>query len=276
MNAKWPWLLGAVLGVGGLCAWAEPDREVRPDRSHSEETLPSSWQVEVPTEDGWLLQGSYHPPEAPSASGIVLLHMRGRDRADWDPIIPLLHRRGLGVLAIDLRGHGKSLLHHKEPRFFFQMDLQEEKNRRLDLAGALEFLRRRPEIDRGRLFVAGASMGANVALDHASEHPEDIRGLLLFSPRWNIAGIDVREKIDRCKKLPALVLAGAEESFLSEIQELQHLLESSRLVLLPDRLGLEEGHGTSLLVSARNAEPIRRAIEEWLGEITSPAGKEGR
>jgi len=95
---------------------------------------------------------------------IVLLHGGGANAHWWDHIAPALahdHR----VVALDFRGHGDSEYPEEQIAGAFNDDLE----------ALFEHLGRSDAI------LAGHSMGAHVALDHATRHPET-RGLALIDP----------------------------------------------------------------------------------------------
>ncbi len=93
---------------------------------------------------------------------VVLLHGGGANSHWWDHLAPTLaksHR----VVAMDFRGHGDS--DHPEDR---QVGAFNE-----DLEALIEYL------GTGSVILIGHSMGAHVALDHASRFPET-RGVVLI------------------------------------------------------------------------------------------------
>ncbi len=86
------------------------------DKSSPETTVPDQEEErrelrgeEFVSDDGVLLTGSYYPGNAGKDTiPVVLLHGRGQDREEFDPLIPLLKSRGYAIVAPDFRGHGKS------------------------------------------------------------------------------------------------------------------------------------------------------------------------
>ncbi|MFI7587081.1 serine aminopeptidase domain-containing protein [Spongisporangium articulatum] len=71
--------------------------------------------VTVPTHDGGLLHGDLHLPDDPPATVVVLGHAMMADRRSLDRpagagLLAALCAAGLGVLRVDLRGHGESRL----------------------------------------------------------------------------------------------------------------------------------------------------------------------
>ncbi|CAF0691873.1 alpha/beta hydrolase [Candidatus Methylacidithermus pantelleriae] len=119
--------------------------------------------------DGVLLAGWYVPGESLSrVPPLVVVHGLGASKEFMLNYIALGHRLGMGVLAVDLRGHGESQktltsLGYREP---------------LDLEAWEKELRSRglpPPV------VWGISLGAVTALRFASRHPE-VAGLIADAP----------------------------------------------------------------------------------------------
>lgn len=104
------------------------------------------------TPDGVRLAGWY----VPSANGdaVVLLHGAGSTRTSVLGHARALADLGYGVLLYDARGHGES-----DGR---AMELGWEGDD--DLAGAVRFVRARPDVADGRVFAVGLSMGGEQAV----------------------------------------------------------------------------------------------------------------
>ena len=129
-------------------------------------TLPSDLglvyeDVRFATSDGIEIAGWFMPGS--NGAAVVLLHGGG---AASNRTAVLSHARvlvdnGYSVLAFDARGHGRSGGHGMEWGWYGD----------LDIAGALEFLESREEIDPGRLAAAGLSMGGEQAITAAASDP---------------------------------------------------------------------------------------------------------
>ncbi len=123
--------------------------------------------VSFKTSDGWTISALYHPPR-PGAETAVLIHGLGSSNNEWGGFAPKLWRLGLGTLAIDLRGHGKSLSGPHGAEGWQDFDLKDEWPKAVrDLLAAAAYLRRRGVPDRRIVFI-GASIGANLASEAAA------------------------------------------------------------------------------------------------------------
>lgn len=65
----------------------------------------------VTSDDGFELKGEITLPRGEGPFPLVLLaHQFAADRHLWDPMVPTLLEMGCAVLAVDLRGHGESVM----------------------------------------------------------------------------------------------------------------------------------------------------------------------
>jgi len=88
-----------------------------------------------------------------------------RDRYDWLKLIPELQKANYVVMAIDLRGHGKSLYRSNGKRITSDVytNLPDMK---YDAIALIQFAGRQKIVDR-KISVMGASIGAIVAVKFA-------------------------------------------------------------------------------------------------------------
>ena len=204
-------------------------------------------KVDLRTEDGVHIKGTYYRPPASHAPGIVLLHMLGRNRKDWDAFARQLQAAGYGVLAIDLRGHGES-----EGQREWQKMTQ-------DAASAVAFIRSRPEIDPDRIALIGASIGANIAINYAANDP-GIQGVALLSPGMDYHGVTTPEAVEAYGKRPLFLAASSEDTYAyGSVQELGKLAQGRVQLILFDG----QGHGTQMLGRGNGLE---EDILQWLQE----------
>ena len=101
--------------------------------------------------------------ESGSGPLLILVHGWGMDHTVWDRCIPLLSTR-YRLLAVDLRGHGAS----------GQLGAGTLADHTNDLQSLLQYL------GAERAVIVGWSLGAQVALSLAIEHPSQVSGLALI------------------------------------------------------------------------------------------------
>ncbi len=130
--------------------------------------LPSPENVHFPSRDGLVLAGWFIP--GTNGATVILAHGHSGHRAEMLPHAAYLHRGGFSVLLFDFRHRGQSegsevTLATKEP---------------LDIEGAVDYLKKRPDVDPERIGVQGISLGAASAILAAVETPE-IKGVVAES-----------------------------------------------------------------------------------------------
>ena len=103
---------------------------------------------------------------------IILLHGWACDSHDWSHQIPLLVSLGFNVIALDLRGHGRS----SAPQSISDYSMRAFAG---DVAALLLHL------DVGPAIVMGHSMGTIIASVLAVEHPTCVKALILAHPIYS-------------------------------------------------------------------------------------------
>jgi uncharacterized protein len=154
-------LMGAALLT--LLVWIGSERGIHPRRpgwqgAPPEPDLPVE-PVGFCSQDGTRLAGWFVPGDR---SGVVVLaHGYGSDRRELLPHAAFLYRAGYSLLLFDFRSSGQS-----EGRAVTIGALE-----RLDLLGAVAYVRGRVDVGRSPIAVLGISLGAAVALLAAADSP---------------------------------------------------------------------------------------------------------
>jgi dienelactone hydrolase len=201
--------------------------------------------MQVETTDGVVIRGTYYPPSSSSAPALLLTHMLRKNRESWVEFARFAQERGFAVLAIDLRGHGESTQSKRgtiRESSFVEADFAAMK---LDVAAAVQWLRRRPEIVPREISLVGASIGANVALNYAAEDSL-IAAVVLISPGETYRGVQAGPALKAYGPRPVLLTAAEDDNYsLVSVRKLEPLAAGIKLV----QVFPEGGHGTYLLES---------------------------
>ncbi len=172
--------------------------------------IPATWE----TSDGVQMVGKYREPSQKGATTWVLLHGLGSSKAEWMPLAEKLATQGQGVLIYDARGHGESTRRGKEVLFYQDFHTGgpgSEWNRMVaDVDSAIRWLKQNPQT--GPIALGGASLGANIILVYASQHPE-IKGLVLLSPGMEYAGIPTPKAYQKYAARPLFMAASPEDTY---------------------------------------------------------------
>jgi pimeloyl-ACP methyl ester carboxylesterase len=194
-------------------------------------------RVTIRADDGGAVAGAYYEPSRRPAPAILLLHMLGRSHADWDSAAEDLADAGFAVLALDFRSgqDAPSLLR--------------------DVRAGKAFLRERSEILQGRVGIAGASLGANVALLDAADDP-GVASVALLSPGIDYRGLRTEGAMKKYAGRPALLAASTKDPYSwRSVRHLSTIGPGTREM----RLTEAAAHGTALL--SRDPELIRSLVD---------------
>lgn len=195
-------------------------------------------RVTFRAEDGATLSGAYYEPSRRPAPGIVLLHMWRRSHADWDAAASQLSDAGFAVLAVDYRSTDELGAYA------------------IDVRAAKVFLRERPEVMPGSIGIAGASVGANLAVLDAADDP-GVLSIALLSPGIDYKGLRTEAAMKKYGARPALLAGSTKDPYTARsIRHLTTIGPGLREVRLTDAVA----HGTVLL--SRDADLIP-ALVDW-------------
>jgi alpha-beta hydrolase superfamily lysophospholipase len=203
--------------------------------------------VTLPSADGVALAGMLYEAAAKPAPGVVLVHMLSRSKADWVETAEELQNAGVTALAIDLRGHGQSA--------GSAGDLVAMKQ---DVTAAITWLSARPGMRPAGVGVAGASLGANLALLAAADLPS-VRAVAAVSPVLDYRG--VRIDVNTLKRIGTRpVWLGASSHDPYSLRTL-HALAADTSGPRDQRLSDASAHGTRLFAADHD---LFRNLVDWL------------
>lgn len=218
-------------------------------------------KVILKTEDGVEIHGNYFEAENKDAPAVVLLHMMPALKESWMEFQKKLQKAGFQSLAIDERGHGESILKDREKIDFMDFSDKEQREKILDLEGAIKFFEDLG-ISAEKISIVGASIGANLALWYQSEHSE-IKATILLSPGLSYHGVSTDDKIVKLSENQNIFLAsGGEEDQYSQktIKELYDLAKAKKKIKVFE----DAKHGTAIF--EKHPEFMDEVIV-WLSNI---------
>jgi hypothetical protein len=169
------------------------------------------------------------------APAVVLLHEIRGGPAQWEELVPYLHEAGFATLAYQSRTSAV------------------DRDRVLDAVGAVRWLRARPEVDRRRLALVGASIGASTAvLAMATGTRRTVDAAVALSPPdsadiWRLQGENRYRPHDMLLVSDEREAASAESMLEGAVRS--KAMRSSR-----------PGHGVALL----GDDEVRDALLAWL------------
>ncbi len=143
--------------------------------------------MQLTTQDGVALYGTHVSAANHEAPAVVLLHMMPAVKESWAEFQAALSQAGFQSLAIDLRGHGASVQKRDERLDYKKFSDQEHQEKIQDAEAAVEFFTSRG-VPIASIALAGASIGANLALQYQAEHNE-VKASVLLSVGLDYRGI---------------------------------------------------------------------------------------
>jgi pimeloyl-ACP methyl ester carboxylesterase len=161
--------------------------------------------VKLKTADGWKLAATYRPIKKGKAA-VVLLHGLDSSKEEYAPLADALAVRGVASLAIDLRGHGKSLGPHGDQttwRTFTPGPEGDWAKLWHDPEAGVRYLQTKGYKIVG---LVGASLGAEAALRAGVELP-DASFLVMLSPVLDPSKPETRSLVEGFGIRPVLLAA---------------------------------------------------------------------
>lgn len=198
----------------------------------------ASQQLTLRTADGVSIAAELRLPAVRPAPAVILVHMLTRTHEDWARTAEKLNEAGLVTLAIDLRGHGASGAAASAGAGGGDMNASVR-----DVVAARDFLRGRSDLCSGAIGIAGAQVGANLAVLAAASDPA-IRSIALLSPGIEYRNLRPEAAMRKYNERPALLLASAEDAYANRSAR---ALSTTGTGTRDFRLLSGAGHGTVML-----------------------------
>lgn len=150
--------------------------------------------IEIQTKDARIIKAQLtyiEIPKWPKYSTVLLLHSLGYSSQYWGNLIKDLNNAGYAVIAMDLRGHGKSVYSttfHKKSWVYFT-----NKNYEKLPSDALQMLEQVKKQDKrvnlNNIAIVGADIGANTAILAAKDMKVKPKTMVLISPTRKFKGL---------------------------------------------------------------------------------------
>jgi len=222
-------------------------------------------KVSFLTDDGVLIVGTYYSPSSShqtSPNAVILLHMLGRNRTDWNAFASISSNRsnGFAVLSIDLRGHGESINQHGKTISFQSFTPTDFNRMVLDVKAAKHFLVTQKNILPSNIAIVGASIGANIGLKYAASDPS-IKAVVLLSPGLDYRGVTTSDSIRQYTNPIYIATAGRDPIAGNDPQTLCNMINcGNHLMVYQD----SNSHGTYMFLDSSLNPSLGKLIISWL------------
>ena len=223
--------------------------------------MPMPHHISFDTSDGVKIYADYYQPAQP-APVLILLHMYGRTKETWEPVIPYLHKRGFAILNLDIRGHGDSTKQgDKTIRFSYPKNPDENMflHAWKDVEAAVNYLKQNKSQRclTDKTVLVGASIGCSISL-YSGTKLECVKGAVLMSPGTNYLGVNSLEHINKFYPKPLLFITDEKEAKACESLINTGGYSVKDLFVFP-----KAGHGTMMFDSKSKMKVIKK-IGNWL------------
>ncbi len=206
---------------------------------------PASQRVTFRADDGVALGATWYEPASRPAPAVILVHMLQKSRRDWDQLAARMAGEGIGVLAVDLRGHGES-----------QGGAQDYPAMVQDVKAARRYVSSRADVTPARIGLAGASIGATLAALAAAEDT-GFSSVALLSPTLEYRSLRIDAAVRKYGARPLLLVASDDDGYAARtVKELQKAGGGVRDMILLTRAG----HGTAMLASESD---LGQRLVDW-------------
>lgn len=212
------------------------------------------------TEDGVNLAYDFYPATGIYATAprgfLVLIHMMPATRVSWREFAQKLQGEGFASIAFDLRGHGES---QGGPDGYLNFSDAEHQAGIADVEAAVQFMKKTAGATADKLYLVGASIGANLSLQYLAEHPQFKKAVLL-SAGLNYRGLAAEPLARRLQPdQKILMISARDDDTNAEMnQRLQAVFPPSvnRELIVMD----QGGHGTDMLSSAEGSRLMEKIL----------------
>jgi alpha-beta hydrolase superfamily lysophospholipase len=204
-----------------------------------------SQKVTFTTSDGVNISASW-TAAATTLGAVILVHMYPATKESWASFQDVLAKRGLASLAIDLRGHGESTRTATGQTLDFRKFTDDENLSSMeDLRAAYAWIVKRG-MERDRIAVGGASIGANLALRFLAEEPQ-VPAALLLSPGLNHHGVTTEGITEEVNPHQAVLMVVSKEDDEESVKAANQILSWLAVDVKEVKRLKNAGHGTRML-----------------------------
>jgi alpha-beta hydrolase superfamily lysophospholipase len=218
--------------------------------------------VTVEAKDGINLTADIYSINDKSAPTVLLFHQYKSSRGEYREIASILNDMGFNAIAFDTRAGGIDPWNNVEnitTKTYAEV-WRDYLSVYPELETALNFALE--EGYNGKIIVWGSSFSASLVLKLAGEHPDEISGVLAFSPGEYVKGKKgvVAEWASEIKNIPAFIACGATES--DNVKPIYEKLKTEDKMFYLPAVGK---HGSSILMDdSRNWKQVKEFLQKFL------------
>lgn len=205
-------------------------------------------EISFPSMDGLEITADYYPLDQKDAPYIILFHQANFSRGSYRTIAPRLNTLGFNCLAIDQRSGNKAqgVINETNRRAVAEKMPSKYVNAIPDVEAA--FLYVKDELKAKRIIIWGSSYSASLVIYLGSKYPDDVDGILSFSPGEYFEINDQKiESFAPSITCPVFITSAKNEK--GQWNDIYEKIPSDKVYFLPEQGG---AHGSKALWPEKN------------------------
>lgn len=173
--------------------------------------------IEIETKDLRIIKATmtYPKMDAVKFPTVILLHSLGASSAEWVNLVDNLNSAGFLVIAMDFRGHGKSVYNtnfQQKSWVYFKPKMYEKfPSDVMAVLKQAQVISKKVSIDNCAF--VGADLGANTAVLVAKDMPKKPKALVLISPSISFKGLYIPIAMTQIGKIPILTMVSTKDVY---------------------------------------------------------------
>ncbi len=161
-------------------------------KSAKKKNAPIKHKIEFTTRDKFILVGDLYMPQTPTSKPLVVcLHSYSMNSLVWTNLAQALRNKGYNVLAMDLRGHGRSVYNEDlklKSRFYFKTEVWQRLPK--DVIESINYVKQNyPRVNTNQVIIVGSDVGASAGVIAALTMREVPKKMVLISPMLEFKGL---------------------------------------------------------------------------------------
>lgn len=223
-------------------------------------------EIKAAASDGFNIKATLTYPKnnkQKEFATVVLLHSQGYNSEWWGELPNELLNSGYAVLAIDLRGHGKSVYNSKLSRVSWK-DLKNSAYAKYP-DDVLQVINVVKEENTKREFfnnwaIVGADIGASAGIIAADKYPVNPKTIVMFSPVVKTKGLDIPVNVAHLDKVDFLSITGTDDMISKESEAYLRKFAQAGF------LTFQSKSKTTGMLMLKNDSELAEMISKWIRE----------
>lgn len=223
-------------------------------------------EIKAASQDGFNMRATLSYPKVKNQkefSTVVLLHSLGYNSQWWGDLTKDLLDKGYAVLAIDLRGHGKSIYNSKLAKISWKSMKNSAYAKYPD--DVISVIQAVKDENTKKVFfnnwaIVGSDVGASAGVLAADKLKFKPKTIVMISPVVKTKGLDIPISIAQLDNVDFLTIAGSDDFVSKEAQAYLKKFAQEEFAEFTSE------SKTSGMLMLKNDQGLSKMISEWIFE----------